>query len=280
MPQPEQPISHLKLIREVDPSKDIENFMARSRRKAEIVFGVKRSLPVRRPVSLNDELDPDYTPIYDGVAIPRATTLPIEMMGVVLFSRQAVATPESNEILEKAYRRLTANKVRSSRSRRNPSGQKVETYRENTLPTELSMAEVMLESSDGDMRYYSLKQAGKLAVSAVGVVRNPRNYDTGEYQEYSLELSPDVMASRVLRRQAEIVNKYTRATVAGKALFRHDLGLVDGGDVLQIPFMTVEGSDSGEHELFADNLIGEFVQPLKFVVGVPRWDLVIRQPAN
>ncbi|TAH35392.1 hypothetical protein EYC59_02335 [Candidatus Saccharibacteria bacterium] len=259
MSQPATPqYSYIRCVREVQPTPPLEEFLARARTVGKTIFGTKRGLMVRLPVAWEDELQPNYVPQYEGTSIARVNVFAAHTLHATLFERRGTASEGTNDVLTRAYNRITATTIVGGKPKKTATGRRQVVRRENPLPQALRDK----ENARG-------VGGGVLSAVAVGVVESTKSGHGFRGREYSLVIDSESEAGNVLREQAAEIDSHLRKTVVCRPLFNRPEFSPDG-DVLHIPFVNVPTDTLSDYELFLDTMNTE-ANGVAFDLSAPEW---------
>jgi hypothetical protein len=226
----EAPVSYLRAVREVVPNKKLGAFLADAQTLSNSLFGYEQTRNLQIPVDPQQELQPGYVAGYEGVGVPTVETFAVTGLRATLFERRARASEQINEVLARAAGRITATRIRSSgRPRHTETGGRVQTYRANTLPSELSVAQEARGLGETRMSVHTINVIDSTQLALFDGV------------EYALEIDPVSSAAIVLRDQACIITKHVKKTVAGRPLVGSDINFETERSPLVIPFIRIPG---------------------------------------
>lgn len=252
-----RPDSYLRAIRRVMPSRAVTEFLEDAQMCANNVFGYQTARLVKRPALIDEQLQADYEPMYDGISRSAAQVFAVRSLRATLFERRAGASENINASLFRASERLTARRIRRNvqRSANTPSRS---TYRPNTL-------------NDTLRQYVPEHMTAPLKGIARAIVLQREADGT---RHFALQLEKDSSLDQIFSQQVAAIEAYARRAVSCRPLFRDYDFLQLQPVASEIPFMAVPQATEAQHGHFVEVLSDNLQVPLQF--SEIEWDVKLR----
>ncbi len=259
------PESSLTAVRKVIlPNRSLGQFVQQVTVDARELLGYNTD-SVTLPATLEEQMVPGYSPVYEEVPSLRADVLPLRALRVVLFDRHAPAGENVNRLLQNAHQRLISREFYAGRYRRSPTGRQRPLGLPNELPELLRQAQTKRHFLNG-----------RLSVTASSV-RNiaPKGADE---QVFALMVD-DSPAAEVLDEQSKTIDTISRTIQATKGLrpggrFSSAVGDPRAVIVARVP----ESASRKKVERFGEVI--DLHDPVSFELGPVEWKLTITTPEN